>query len=562
MRAVTCIATPVIAGRPAAHRGCRASVAALVTLLVMPLDGWSLECPAMPQQAHRDWDIAIAGAVGRLGLATESQLQAQTRTVTTDLLRRLPNADRVYLEQMMYATYCSSLRDNAALTEVERNARIQAYNRELRATLSTTARPAANVDPRDAARADLARLPVEYSAPEFVAAAEAGRTAVVRLFLQAGIDPNSADRRGVTALMHAAGRGDLPMMEMLLKAGAAVNARTSGGDGTAMTWAASSGRIDAVRLLIKAGATRESFDRALLWAMREGHLEIFRLLLEHGANARADDGVTGHWLGLAGQVDPGRLADMLKLLLQQGWPIDARNDAGWTALMEAAHNKRFGLMELLLRAGAQPDLHCTCNGYNGGGYTALTILAKEKGTENAVRLLLDAGAKVDEPSNDGTPLMVAAHRGGLPVLELLLSKGADPNKARDSQGNTALMHAAHLGNSAMVSLLLGANADVNARGKNDNAALMWAASADNAAVVQKLLDAGAHLEQATPHGRTALMIAAMNGSIGAARLLVQRGARIDVVDKDNRSAMALADEKLKGDDRVSMLALLRRTESK
>ena len=43
---------------------------------------------------------------------------------------------------------------------------------------------------------------------------------------------------------------------------------------------------------------------------------------------------------------------------------------------------------------------------------------------------------------------------------------------------------------------------------------------------------------------------------------MQRGARVDVVDKDNRSAVALADEKLKGDDRVRMLALLSRKESK
>jgi hypothetical protein len=200
----------------------RATGAAMLTaLLGWPLDGVALECPAMPQQAQRDWDMAVAVAVGRLGQAAGPQLQAQTRTVTTDLLRRLPGADRVYLEQMMYATYCSSLRDNAALTEVERNARIRAYNSELRATLNVNSRPAATVDPRDAARAELARLPVEYSAAAFLESAEAGKTAVVRLFLQAGIEPNAADSRGVTALMHAAGRGDLPMLEMLLKAHAA-----------------------------------------------------------------------------------------------------------------------------------------------------------------------------------------------------------------------------------------------------------------------------------------------------------------------------------------------------
>lgn len=540
--------------------------AMLAAVLGWALDGIALECPAMPQHAQRDWDMAVAVAVGRLGQAAGPQLQAQTRTVTTDLLRRLPGADRVYLEQMMYATYCSSLRDNAALTEVERNARIQAYNRELRATLNVNvnARPAATVDPRDVARAELARLPVEYSAAVFLASAEAGKTAVVRLFLQAGIDPNAADRRGATALMHAAGRNDLPMLQMLLTARAAVNARMSGSDATAMSWAAGSGKLDAMRVLMKAGAAKESFDRALLVALRGGHVDAVRLLLEQGANARADDGETGRWFTMAPRdIDPARLAEMVNLLLKRGWPVNARTRDGWTALMAAADNNHPALVDLLLRAGAAVDLHCECTGFLGGGYTALTMASKREGSEQVVRLLLDAPAQVDEPSNDGTPLMVASEHGSLDVVKLLLSKGADPNKARNREGDTALMHAVlHYNNLEIVSLLLAAGADVNGHGKTGVTALMWAAERNEPAVARKLLDAGAQLELTTQRGRTALMLAAMSGSADTARLLMQRGARIDAVDADNRSALAHASATLKGDERARMLTLFGQKESK
>jgi ankyrin repeat protein len=518
----------------------------------------------MPQQSQRDIDVAVGVAVGQLGQASGSQLQAQTRTVTNDLLRRLPRADRVYLEQMMYATYCSSLRDNTALTETERNARIQAYNRELRATLNPiNPQPAPKVDPRDAARAELARVPVEYTPAAFIRNAADGKTAVIRLFLQAGIDPNVSDPDGLTALMRAAGRGDLPMMEMLLKAGATVNARTRRTGNTALGWAAGGGEVAAMRLLLKAGAARESFDDAFLEALRKGHVDAMRLLLDQGANPRADDAATAHMLSLVPSTKAAQLPEIVNILLQRGWPVDARtgesrtgNDQ--TVLMDAVFNGDMPLIELLLQAGADVNLQCDCRAILNGGHTALT-LASYKGNEKVVQRLLDAGATVDTPSNGGTPLIVAADAGYTPVVKLLLSRGADV-KARNSKGETALMHAA-LRHADMVKLLLAAGADVNAQDGNAATALMWATHGDQPAIARMLLDAGAQLEHKTERGRTALMLAAMRGNVDVARLLIQRGARVDVVDEDNRSITAHAAE-LKGDERARMLALLERKEPK
>jgi len=48
---------------------------------------------------------------------------------------KLPQADKVYLEQMMYASYCSALRDDKTISESEKANRIRTYNIEVRRTL-------------------------------------------------------------------------------------------------------------------------------------------------------------------------------------------------------------------------------------------------------------------------------------------------------------------------------------------------------------------------------------------------------------------------------------------
>ena len=143
--------------------------------------------------------------------------------------------------------------------------------------------------------------------------------------------------------------------------------------------------------------------------------------------------------------------------------------------------------------------------------TAL-MLAAWSGKEEAVIVLLDAGADPNATSRIGeTALIQALWSGDLPTMRSLVARGANVNSV-DSYGGTALQLAAGRGNEAATRLLLGAGADVGARRKEpiDYAAL-HAAWTGNAATVQALLTAGARVNDTASGGWTPLMISMLYG---------------------------------------------------
>src|SRR5687768_4004028 len=87
-------------------RNTKIPVYACLAALLLPLQSYALDCPNVPEQARKDWQIEVRAAVGKIGPATGAELESLTRSATKDLMGKLPQADRVYLEQMMYATYC------------------------------------------------------------------------------------------------------------------------------------------------------------------------------------------------------------------------------------------------------------------------------------------------------------------------------------------------------------------------------------------------------------------------------------------------------------------------
>lgn len=287
------------------------------------------------------------------------------------------------------------------------------------------------------------------------------RAAVDALVSDAGLD--ARDAQGHTPLMFAAAFGSLETMRLLLAAGA--DARAANGTGTTALHL-SAGDAAKVRLLLDRGADVHARSQAgrtplLVAASHHGAVDAVRLLLAAGAEVQVADtaGVTP--LLAAATVDDAQTA---RLLLDHGADVNARPAAigqSATPLMAAAYNGSAELARVLL--GRQADVAAVSANRSGtakngavlfGNVTALHM-GVAGGNVGVVRMLLDAGAKVDPLDVRGmTPLMWAAatDRPVPAILRLLLARGASP-ATRSALGETTLDWARKFNNPAVLAAL-------------------------------------------------------------------------------------------------------------
>ena len=234
-------------------------------------------------------------------------------------------------------------------------------------------------------------------------------------------------------------------------------------------------------------------------------------------------------------------ADLMRTLIGEGAPVNARRREGDAALHHAVRSGNREIVQLLLDAGAdieQRDL---------AGVTALTA-AIEAGRDANVAELLRRGAKPEAPGRSGaSPLTVAAFFGREAVAaELLALKVAVDTE--DNTGKDALTYACARGFTRIVRRLIDAGADPNRRHAHALTALTWAAGhsndvpeSDGLATVELLLARGADINAADDRGRTALMTAAELGREGIVRRLLAAGADERLRDSQGKSALDLAE---------------------
>lgn len=119
-----------------------------------------------------------------------------------------------------------------------------------------------------------------------------GALSLVKDCLDKGVDINSADKDGLTALMCASDGGYERIVILLLQKGANVNAKSRTG-ATALKLAAAGGRPAVSKLLIEKGAEVNVRDAAgitpLMVAACTGRVNVVKLLLEKGADIRMQD---------------------------------------------------------------------------------------------------------------------------------------------------------------------------------------------------------------------------------------------------------------------------------
>ena len=96
------------------------------------------------------------------------------------------------------------------------------------------------------------------------------------------------DADGLRCLLRAAGEGQAPEVERLLRLPLRPDCSRDNDGATALMVASRNGHLEVARLLCEAGAdkdkARQDGATALILASRNGHLEVARLLCEAGAD--------------------------------------------------------------------------------------------------------------------------------------------------------------------------------------------------------------------------------------------------------------------------------------
>jgi len=234
----------------------------------------------------------------------------------------------------------------------------------------------------------------------------------------------------------------------------------------------------------------------------------------------------------------------LQAQLDAGLDPNSKTAEGTTLAMMVAHDAR--KLKLLMDRGADVNAKART------GITALMVAATYYGTAESVKLLLDHGAQARPGTGvqlNASPLFLAVIAGDRENVELLLAKGADPNRKMNVLGfvpTSPLLFAVDYDDPALIHALVAGGANVHEKDNDGMTALDWAVIAHHAGAVKALLATGAaaHINDKDRFGYTPLLYASTVdlGDAGVAGMLLKAGADPNIGDKDGRTPAAHAQE--------------------
>lgn len=399
-------------------------------------------------------------------------------------------------------------------------------------------------------------------------AAQTGDPALVKLLLKHGADPRQATAVGTTPLMLAAAAGSAATVDLLVAAGAQVNAREQAREQTALMFAASLNRADAITALIGHGADPNLVSKLGPATRYE------RPQRRPAGNAAATSNAA---TPASNAAAPANNAAAPAAVANDEGQANRRRDrgaqkmGGMSPLHYAAREGHAEGIVALVAGGADINLP------SGSESTTPLLLAIHNGHYDAAHVLLELGADVNKANIMGlTPLYAtidvkwAPHQWSpepivtqestdyLTLMKMIIERGADLNARIENMpwfrtltqnrhwteigGSTAFWRAAFANDIKAMKLLQDAGADINIPTINGTTPLMaasgvgWAPNYSTTAPtriesVKYLLAAGADVNHIDDLGFNVMHGAGFTGDLELIQLLADAGARTDVKTK-------------------------------
>lgn len=350
-----------------------------------------------------------------------------------------------------------------------------------------------------------------------------GRQNVVQILLDHGAKIEMQCKDGRTPLSIAAGGGFDGIASLGRSThGAQIVRRTIGGpylEAGSPTSKTDKVYSALVQLLLDRGAEVNSADKSyrspLWWAVNHGHQSAVEKLLE---NKAVMENVNSREMSLLSWAIWNGYEDITAQLLA--------NDAQRIII---THD----YLEWAIRAGNNPLLRelidrCALM-YGEPFYTIGSPLAVaiEEGNADALQTLAQHRMLLRGSSTMSEGLLLAASKGDIRCVEILLEAGSNTNYA-DFDGNTPLSRAIAHGNREMVQRLLEKSCSPNGSDRHQYTPLLIAIRAGYFDIAQDLLESHAQVNARCKFAETALGEAALQGHQDMVRLLLQHGAVVDI----------------------------------
>ncbi|KAK0657865.1 ankyrin repeat-containing domain protein [Cercophora newfieldiana] len=395
----------------------------------------------------------------------------------------------------------------------------------------------------------------EYGQAPLMWAAENGHDKVVEILLPKS-DVGARAKNGFTALHFASYQGHATCAEMLIEAGAALEATDRDYGQSCLSWAAENGHLETVKVLIKAGAKMYSVEpcgKVPIWfALRRGHELIKAFIEEPRREGKAGDEPT-----------PRVRAAELALRCSYDWgDVGVTHDddgsgeptirdfiLNQTQYLTAIDNNGRNLISWAAEAGNSQEMRKLCSlgvlGFNLPDTTGRTPLSWAAGSRNeATFKLLSARSDVDLSSRDerGQTILHWAADGGNPnIVGHVLAATKVDLESPDKDNQTPIFKAAAKGHRRALNLLLQGGAWVDSKDQAGRSVLSWAAKNGNIDCIQSLIDSGAALDTPDSFRRTPLSYAAEGGHAEVVECLVRlqdgRPRRGDGVEKQGKKGV-------------------------